>query len=170
MLFQRIVFFFLIFFLFGLSVQAQNKLFDDFFFKMPKKKAILVIKENKKKFNNIKLGSNNSFILRKGSLAFEEDLLIHITMWSKNDLNPKTTEKKLHETVKYFVSKGFKIVHSQPEWSDPQIKDLSKPYLRLVHKEQKLLVEIEPRGQGDLYNVFLSIYDLNWFSDKLNGL
>lgn len=167
---QRILFFLFLFFLVGAPVHAQTKLFDGFLYQMPKKEAISILKDNKKKFNNLKFGTKNNFVLRKGSLAFENDILIHITLWSKNDLNSNAAGKKLQEAVKYFESKSFEMVYSQPQWSDPKIKDLTKPYIRMVHREKKLLVELEPRGQGDLFNVFLSYYDLDWFKNRLNDL
>jgi hypothetical protein len=169
-MYQRILFFLFLFCLLGVSAQAQNKLFDGFFHKMLKKNAISVLKENKKRFNNLKFGTNNYFVLRKGSLAFEDEILIHITLWSKNDLDSNATGKKLQEAVKYFESIGFKMVYSQPEWPDPKIKDLTKPYIRMVHMKEKLLVELEPRGQEDLFNVFLSYYDLEWFTNQLKDL
>jgi hypothetical protein len=40
----------------------------------------------------------------------------------------------------------------------------------MIQKEKKILAEIEPRGQGENYTVFLSYYDLDWFHQKINEL
>ena len=86
----------LLFFLGAIDIYAQSLLFDDFTYKMPKKNAYSLLKKNKKKFNSLDLGPTNTFILRRGSLVFEEDELIHITIWSKSNLNLNKTKKLLN--------------------------------------------------------------------------
>jgi hypothetical protein len=154
----------------SISVHAQTKLYDDFSFKMSKKEAFTLLKKDKKKFNNLRLGPNNVFILKKGSLIFEDDELIHITIWNKSILDVKKTEKLLKTSKNHLESKGFQMVYAQPNWENPLFKEKNKPYLRMIQKEKKILAEIEPRGQGENYTVFLSYYDLDWFHQKINEL
>ena len=154
----------------ALTINAQSLLFDDFTYKMPKKVAFSVLKKNKKKFNALNLGTANTFILRRGSLVFEEDELIHITIWSKSNLNLNKTKKLLKTSKNHLESQGFELVYAQPDWENPLTKQKNKPYMRLVHKEKNILTELEPRGQGETFNIFLSYYQLNWFHDLIRAL
>ncbi len=154
----------------ALTINAQFLLFDDFTYKMPKKVAFSVLKKNKKKFNALNLGTANTFILRRGSLVFEEDELIHITIWSKSNLNLNKTKKLLKTSKNHLESQGFELVYAQPDWENPLTKQKNKPYMRLVHKEKNILTELEPRGQGETFNIFLSYYQLNWFHDMIRAL
>ena len=152
----------LLFFIGAFDIYAQSLLFDEFTYKMPKKNAYSLLKKNKKKFNSLDLGPTNTFILRRGSLVFEEDELIHITIWSKSNLNLNTTKKLLNVSKNHLESKGFELVYAQPDWQNPLTKQRNKPYMRLVHKEKNILTELEPRGQGETFNIFLSYYQFNW--------
>ena len=154
----------------ALTINAQSLLFDDFTYKMPKKVAFSVLKKNKKKFNALNLGTANTFILRRGSLVFEEDELIHITIWSKSNLNLNKTIKLLKTSKNHLESQGFELVYAQPDWENPLTKQKNKPYMRLVHKKKNILTELEPRGQGETFNIFLSYYQLNWFHDMIRAL
>lgn len=154
----------------ALTINAQSLLFDDFTYKMPKKVAFSVLKKNKKKFNAFNLGTANTFILRRGSLVFEEDELIHITIWSKSNLNLNKTKKLLKTSKNHLESQGFELVYAQPDWENPLTKQKNKPYMRLIHKEKNILTELEPRGQGGTFNIFLSYYQLNWFHDMIRAL
>ena len=161
---------FLMIFFGTLTINAQSLLFDDFTYKMSKKEAFSLLKKNKKKFNAINLGNANTFILRRGSLVFEEDELIHITIWSKSNLNLNKTKNLLKSSKNFLESKGFQLVYAQPDWENPQTKKINKPYMRFAHKEKNILTELEPRGQGETYNIFLSYYQLNWFYDMVMEL
>ena len=151
-------------------VYSQTKIFDDFSYTMSKKEAFYLLKRNKKKFNSLTLGQANIFVLRRGSLVFKEDSLVHITMWSKSNLDLEKTEKQLKASKFHLESEGFEIVYAQNHWENPLIKDKNKPYMRMIHKEKRVLIEIEPRGQGGVYNVFLSLYNLDWFQEKIKEL
>ena len=153
-----------------LTINSQSFLFDDFTYKMSKKEAFSLLKKNKKKFNAINLGTANTFILRRGSLVFEENELIHITIWSKSNLNLNKTKNLLKISKKFLESQGFELVYAQPDWENPLTKIINKPYMRLAHEEKNILAELEPRGQGEIYNIFLSFYQLNWFHDMVRDL
>jgi hypothetical protein len=161
---------FLLLFFTALTINAQYLLFDDFTFKMPKKNAFSLLKKNKKKFNALNLGSANTFTLRRGSLVFEEDELIHITIWSKYNLNINKTKELLNTLKNHLESKGFELVYAQSDWRNPLTRQKNKPYMRLVNEEKKILTELEPRGQGDTFNIFLSYYQLNWFQNMIRAL
>lgn len=154
----------------SLSTYAQTKLFDDFTYMMTKKEAYSLLKNNKKKFTSFLLGPSNFFTLRKGSLIFEKDDLIHITIWSKSNLNLKKTKQMLNTSINHLKSQGFELVYAQPDWENPLSKLKNRPYIRLIHKKNKIMVEVEPRGRAEAYNIFLSYYDLDWFREKLVGL
>ena len=167
---MKFFFTFLLIFFTALTINAQYLLFDDFTFKMPKKNAFSLLKKNKKKFNALNLGSANSFTLRRGSLVFEEDELIHITIWSKYNLNINKTKKLLKILKNHLESQGFELVYAQSDWKNPLTRQKNKPYMRLVNKEEKILTELEPRGQGETFNIFLSYYHLNWFQKMIRAL
>lgn len=148
-------------------INAQSKLFGDFTYMMTKKDAYSILKNNKREFNSFLLGPANFFTLRKGSLVFEKDDLIHITIWSKSNLNLNKTKQQLNTSIKHLKSQGFELAYAQPDWENPLSKLKNRPYIRMIHKENKILVEIEPRGRAEAYNIFVSYYDLGWFHKKL---
>jgi len=96
--------------------------------------------------------------------------LIHITIWSKSNLNLNKTKKLLKTSKNHLESQGFELVYAQPDWKNPLTKQKNKPYMRLIHKEKNILTELEPRGQGETFNIFLSYYQLNWFHDMVRAL
>ena len=161
---------FLVLFFVSSTINAQSLLFDDFTYKMPKKKAFSILKKNKKKFNSLDMGNANTFILKRGSLVFEEDELVHVTIWSKSNLNLNKTKELLEVSINHLESQGFHMVYAQPDWKNPLTKQNNKPYVRLIHKDKNILTELEPRGQGESFNIFLSYYQLNWFQNMIRAL
>lgn len=158
------------FFLVWLSTHAQTNLFGDFTYMMSKKEAFTLLKKNKKQYTSFLLGPSNFFTLKRGSLVFEKDYLIHITIWSKSNLNLNKTKQMLNSCMNHLKSDGFELVYAQPGWENPLSKDKNRPYIRLIQKKKKIMVEIEPRGRAEAYNIFLSYYDLDWFHEMLVGL
>ena len=76
----------------------------------------------------------------------------------------------LNTSINHLKSQGFELVYAQPDWENPLSKLKNRPYIRLIHKKNKIMVEVEPRGRAEAYNIFLSYYNLDWFREKLVGL
>ena len=154
--------------LYTLSVIGQDSvLYEPFRFHMSEAEAINLLKKNRKRFKSIPLGSGNIFSLRKGSLNFEAGKLYSVTIWSKKNLDLRKAEAYLKNTRKHLESKGFIMVYAQEYWDKPLQRDKDKPCIRFVNKEKNILLDFESRGQGNIYNVFLSYYNLTWFSDRV---
>jgi hypothetical protein len=43
------------------------------------------------------------------------------------------------------------------------------PCIRFVDSDKTTVVEVDPRGQGGVYNVFVTFYDYKWFLKKARG-
>ena len=71
--------------LFFLTGHTQEILFDDFYFEMDFSAAKKILKLNKKKLTNIALGKGTVYAFRKRSLVAEDNKLISINLWSKNN-------------------------------------------------------------------------------------
>ena len=153
--------------LYSLSGFGQDSvLYEQFRFNMPEAEAINLLKKNRKRFKNIPLGSGNIFSLRKGSLNFEAGKLYSVTIWSKKNLDLRKAEAYLKNTRKHLESKGFIMVYAQEYWDKPLQRDKDKPCIRFVNKEKNILLDVESRGQGNIYNIFLNFYNLTWFYNK----
>lgn len=153
--------------LYSLSVIGQDSvLYEPFRFDMSEAEAINLLKKNRKRFKSIPLGSGNIFSLRKGSLNFEAGKLYSVTIWSKKNLDLRKAEAYLKNTRKHLESKGFIMVYAQEYWDKPLQRDKDKPCIRFVNKEKNILLDVESRGQGNIYNIFLNFYNLTWFYNK----
>ena len=161
------VFYIFILLFYSLSIIGQDSvLYEPFELNMFKAEAINLLKKNRKRFKSIPLGSGNIFSLRKGSLNFEAGKLYSVTIWSKKNLVLRKAEAYLKNTRKHLESKGFVMVYAQEYWDKPLQRDKNKPCIRFVNKEKKILLDVESRGQGNVYNVFLNYYNLTWFNNK----
>ena len=69
----------------------------------------------------------------------------------------------------YFESKEFKTVYAQDNWSNPDLVKKNLPCFRFVDPEKTVVVEVDPRGQGTVYNVFVTFYNYDWFLKKALG-
>ena len=43
------------------------------------------------------------------------------------------------------------------------------PGVRFVDKDKTVLIELYPRGQGTVYNVFVTFYNYDWFIKRASG-
>lgn len=136
---------------------------------MPIKKAIEYVKLNKNKFKEFALGDNTSYNIRKNSLIEKNGELVSITFWSKKNLNLNQAEQYLLSTKKYLESQGYKTVFLQKNWSKPLLLNKNQPCIRFSDKNKNVIVSMEPRGQGSIYNVFLTFYSFNWFVNQASG-
>ena len=153
--------------LYSFSVIGQDSvLYEPFRFDMSEAEAINLLKKNRKRFKSIPLGSGNIFSLRKGSLNFEAGKLYSVTIWSKKNLDLRKAEAYLKNTRKHIESKGFIMVYAHEYWDKPLQRDKDKPCIRFVNKEKNILLDVESRGQGNIYNIFLNFYNFTWFYNK----
>ena len=45
----------------------------------------------------------------------------------------------------------------------------NKPCIRFVDENKNVVLTMEPRGQGSVYNVFLTYYNFDWFINQVKG-
>jgi len=150
-------------------LQGQKILFDSLKYKMPIKIAKSYIKINKKKYKNFSLGKGTSYSIRNNSLVEKNGELVEVSFWNKKNLNLKQAEEYLTSTKSYLESIKFKVVYSQENWSKPLLIDKKKPCIRFVDENKNVVVSMEPRGQGSVYNIFLTYYNFDWFINQAKG-
>lgn len=75
----------------------------------------------------------------------------------------------LKKTRKYFESIDHKTVYAQENWSDPVLVKKNLPCIRFVDPDKRVVIEMDPRGQGSVYNVFITFYNYDWFLRKAKG-
>jgi len=155
--------------LFFLTGHTQEILFDDFYFEMDFSAAKKILKSNKKKLNNVALGKGTVYAVRKRSLIIQENKLISLNLWSKKNLTIEETEKYLVTGKTFFENKNYKIVYAQENWSNPLMVKKNLPCIRFVNPDKTIVVEFDPRGQGSIYNIFVTYYNYNWFLKKARG-
>ena len=149
--------------------QAQEKevLFDDFYFGMPKKEAKTVLKEHHSSSETFEMGQGVHFVVKKNSLVMDNDRLVELKLWTKNNLNAKQISAGLQKTRAYLEAQGYTMVYSQENWDQPLLIDTSKPCIRFLNEKQTVLLEMEPRGQGNKYNIYLNYSNMEWVKKHL---
>jgi len=148
---------------------AQAILFDEFYFEMPIAEAKQILKKNQKALTNIAFGAKTAYAFRKKSLVKEDDILISLNLWSKNNLTLKQAEKYLIDARAHFEANKYKTVYAQENWSKPLLVKKNLPCIRFVDPDKKTVVEIDPRGQGSVFNIFVTYYNYDWFLKKARG-
>ena len=161
----------LIFFLsvsFNFKLYAQN-LFKSFVFQMPMDEAKLILNKNSKVLKNLSFGEGTLYAVRKKSLVGRDDKLVSMNLGSKKNLNLEQAGAYMKKSRVYFESKNFKTVYAQENWSNPDLVKKNLPCIRFVDPEKTVVVEVDPRGQGSVYNVFVTFYNYDWFLKKALG-
>jgi len=144
-------------------------LYKEFIYDMPIDQAKKILKENSKTLKNINFGNGISYAFRKRSLVENDGRLVSINIWSKKNLSLSQASAYLKRTRKYFESNDFKTVYAQENWSDPVIVKKNLPCIRFVDPDKRVVIEIDPRGQGSVFNVFITFYNYQWFLRKAKG-
>jgi|TARA_B110000285_G_scaffold235567_1_gene318141 hypothetical protein len=162
-------YYFVIFLLLLKTGYSQEILFDEFYFDMGISEAKKILKSSQKKLTNVALGKGTIYAVRKRSLVAEENKLISLNLWSKKNLTIKEAEKYLVISRAFFENKKYKTVYAQENWSNPLLVKKNLPCIRLVDPERTIVVEFDPRGQGNFYNIFVTYYNYDWFLRKARG-
>ena len=144
-------------------------LYKEFIYDMPIDEAKKILKENSKTLKNINFGNGISYAFRKRSLVENDGRLVSINIWSKKNLSLSQATAYLKRTRKYFESNDFKTVYAQENWSDPVIVKKNLPCIRFVDPDKRVVIEMDPRGQGSVFNVFITFYNYQWFLRKAKG-
>jgi|TARA_B110000444_G_scaffold53782_1_gene49804 NMD protein affecting ribosome stability and mRNA decay len=147
---------------------GQN-LFKSFVFEMSMEEAKKILAENSKILKNIPFGEETLYAVRKKSLVRKDGKLISIILGSKTNLNLKQAETYLKKSRAYFESEKFKMVYAQENWSNPVLVKKNLPGIRFVDPGKTVVVEVDPRGQESVYNVYVTFYNYNWFLKKARG-
>ena len=145
---------------------AQDILFDDFYFGMPKKEAKKVLLDHHKNLKEFEMGSGVVYTLKRNSLVMDKGKLVEVKVWTKSNLSLNQIVSGMKKTRKHFEGQGYRVVYEQEHWDNPELLNHNKPCLRLLDPKQTLLLEIEPRGQEGYYNIYLNYYNLEWFKKK----
>lgn len=161
--------FFLLSFLLISIVGSAQSLYKDFHFNMPIVEAKQLLKDNSKSLKKLSFGTTTSYAFRKSSLVGDEKKLVSINIWSNKNLNLSEARKYLKNSRAYFEANSYKVVYAQENWSDPLLFKKNLPCIRFVDPEETLVVEMYPRGQGSIYNVFITFYNYDWFLRKARG-
>jgi len=144
-------------------------LYKEFIYDMPIDQAKKILKENSKTLKNINFGNGISYAFRKRSLVENDGRLVSINIWSKKNLSLSQATAYLKRTRKYFESNDFKTVYAQENWSDPVLVKKNLPCIRFVDPDKRVVIEMDPRGQGSVFNVFITFYNYQWFLRKAKG-
>ncbi len=153
----------------GFNLITAQVLYKNFEFEMPLEKATEILQENSKTLKNISFGKGTSYAFRKRSLVDHEGSLVSINIWSKKNLSLAQATEYLKKTRSYFESIDHKTVYAQENWSDPILVKKNLPCIRFVDPDKTVVIEMDPRGQGSVYNVFITFYNYDWFLRKARG-
>lgn len=157
-------------FLIAFRVGYSQSLYQDFNYKMPIDSAKNILESKTKRLKNIAFGKGTLYAFRKKSLVERDNELISITIWSKKNLSLKEAESYLLKSRAHFESSEYKVVYAQENWSKPLLVKKNLPCIRFVDPEKTVLVEVDPRGQGGIYNIFVTFYNYDWFLRKARGI
>ena len=144
-------------------------LYKEFYFEMPIDKAKEILQNNSKTLKNISFGKGTSYAFRKRSLVDHEGSLTEVNIWIKKNLDLDQASDYLKKTRTYFESNNYKTVYAQKDWSNPILVKKNLPCIRFTDQEKSVVIEMDPRGQGSVYNVFITFYNYDWFLRKAKG-
>ncbi len=150
-------------------LRAQSALYDRFTFEMPFQEALMLLRNHKKTYQNINLGPGTIYAIRRASLNRKNNRLYSVTLTSKKTVNLKQASSYLEKSRSFFEKEGFEVVYADPHWDEPLLRDSQKPCIRMVQREKNLLIEMEPIGQGSIYNIYVTFYNYDWFVAKITG-
>jgi hypothetical protein len=159
---------FLLYFIIPQELFAQ-KLFRSFVFQMPINEAKAILLKESKTLKNLNFGKGTNYSFRKRSFVERNGKLISINVWSKQNLTLAQATDYLKKSRSFFESENFKVVYAQENWSNPNLIMKNLPGVRFVDKEKTVLIELYPRGQGSVYNVFITFYNYDWFLKRARG-
>ena len=165
---MRLLYFFIFLFSFISEIYSQ-KLFESFVFQMPIEEARLILNKDSKILKNLAFGEGTVYAIRKKSLVGRDDKLVSMNLGSKKNLNLEQAGTYMKKSRAYFESKNFKTVYAQENWSNPILVKKNLPCIRFVDSEKTVVVEVDPRGQGSVYNVFITFYNYDWLLKKALG-
>ena len=94
--------------------------------------AKALLKKNKKRFKNIKLGSGTSYAIRRASLKQKNQKVYANSLKKKKNLTLKETTSYLKKSRLYYEKLGYVVVYADPNWHAPLLRDPNKPCIRLV--------------------------------------
>jgi len=94
---------------------------------------------------------------------------VEVSFWSKKSLNLKQAEEYLLSTKAHLESKKYSVVYSQENWSKPLLINKNQPCIRFIDENKNVVVAMEPRGQGGVYNIFITYYNFDWFINQAKG-
>ena len=144
-------------------------LYKEFNYDMPIDQAKEILQKNSKTLKNINFGNETSYAFRKKSLVDRNGRLVSINIWSKKNLSLSQATAYLKKTRNYFESTDHKTVYAQENWSDPVLVKKNLPCIRFVDPDKRVVIEMDPRGQGSVFNVFITFYNYEWFLKKAKG-
>tara|TARA_X000000950_G_C13730250_1_gene583975 strand:- start:236 stop:739 length:504 start_codon:yes stop_codon:yes gene_type:complete len=144
-------------------------LYKEFNYDMPIDQAKEILQKNSKTLKNINFGNETSYAFRKKSLVDRNGRLVSINIWSKKNLSLSQATAYLKKTRNYFESTDHKTVYAQENWSDPVLVKKNLPCIRFIDEDKRVVIEMYPRGQGSVFNVFITFYNYEWFLKKAKG-
>jgi len=144
-------------------------LYKEFIYEMPIDQAKKILQKKSKTLKNINLGNGTSYAFRKRSLVDRDGRLVSINIWSKKNLSLSQATAYLKKTRKYLESTDHKTVYAQENWSNPVLVKKNLPCIRFIDPDKRVVIEMYPRGQGSVFNVFITYYNYEWFLRKAKG-
>ena len=140
------------------DLSAQN-LFKSFYFQMPIDDAKAILNKNSKTLKKLSFGNGTNYSFRNRSFVQRDNKLVSINIWSKQNLTLLEATNYLKNTRSHFESQNYKVVYAQENWSNPNLIMKNLPGVRFVDEDKTVLIELYPRGQGTVYNVFVTFYN-----------
>ena len=134
---------------FGQDYSKETKLYGDFYFNMPTKTAIKIFKENKKKYQNIDLGTGLSFWMFNKPLASsfvsfkKRKTLASVILFAKKPYSNEVTSNLINSLKEYFESKKYKVISKQTHWDTPVFYDNTQYGILLESFDNKTIIELK---------------------------
>ena len=160
---------FTIFCFLSFSDLSAQILFKSFYFQMPIDDAKTILNKNSKTLKKLSFGNGTNYAFRNRSFVERDNKLVSINIWSKQNLTLLEATNYLKNTRSHFESQNYKVVYAQENWSNPNLIMKNLPGVRFVDEDKTVLIELYPRGQGTVYNVFVTFYNYDWFIDRARG-
>lgn len=135
---------------------SQEKIYGDFYLFQPKKEVKKIFKNNKGKYQNIKFGGQEFWMINKlliSSFIYQNDKLTTVRLFSKTiGTSHDLQTQNIKDLDTYFLENGFEELFRQTHWDTPVFFDNTQFGVVYKNPNGNTIINLSMRTEGVLQN------------------
>ena len=135
---------------------SQEKIYGDFYLFQTKKEVKKIFKNNKGKYQNIKFGGQEFWMINKpliSSFIYQSDKLTTIRLFSKTiGTSHDLQTQNIKDLDAYFLENGFEELYRQTHWDKPVFFDNAQFGVVYKNPNGNTIINLSMRTEGVLQN------------------